>query len=73
MSELKAYTVYTPGEGVVEGLWKTYSIRIEGVEVYLKSEADKVIEELKEKLNNSRNARKYWRKECLIEYKESGA
>lgn len=26
---------------------------------------------LKEKLNNSRNARKYWRKEYLIEYKES--
>lgn len=28
------------------------------------------IAELKEKLNNSRNARKYWRKEYLIEYKE---
>ena len=28
------------------------------------------IEELKETLNNSRNARKYWRKEYLIEYKE---
>ena len=88
MSELKAYIVYTPREGVVEGLWKSYAIRIEGVEVYLKSEADKVIAELeenhkkevgqllmkiaelKETLNNSRNARKYWRKEYLIEYKE---
>ena len=57
-------------------------------QVYLKSEADKVIadleeshkmeveqllieiEELKETLKNSRNARKYWRKEYLIEYKE---
>ena len=38
--------------------------------VYLKSEADKVIAELKETLNNRRNARKYWRKEYLIEYKE---
>jgi hypothetical protein len=47
MSELKAYLVYTPREGVVEGLWKSYSIRINGVEVYLKSEADKVIAELK--------------------------
>ena len=28
------------------------------------------IAELKETLNNSRNARKYWRKEYLIEYKE---
>lgn len=28
------------------------------------------IEELKQTLNNSRNARKYWRKEYLIEYKE---
>lgn len=28
------------------------------------------IAELKEKLNNSRNARKYWRNEYLIEYKE---
>ena len=28
------------------------------------------IVELKETLNNSRNARKYWRKEYLIEYKE---
>lgn len=28
------------------------------------------IEELKEILNNSRKARKYWRKEYLIEYKE---
>ena len=37
---------------------------------YLKSEADKVIEELKEELKNSRNARKYWRNEYLIEYKE---
>lgn len=40
-------------------------------QVYLKSEADKVIAELKEKLNNSRNARKFWMKEYLIEYKES--
>ena len=57
-------------------------------EVYIKSEADKVIADLeeshkmeveqllmeivglKEKLKNSRNARKYWRKEYLIEYKE---
>lgn len=57
-------------------------------QVYLKSEADKVIAdleeshkmeveqllieiaELKQTLNNSRNARKYWRKEYLIEYKE---
>ena len=38
--------------------------------VYIKSEADKVITELEEKLKNSRNARKYWRKEYLIEYKE---
>lgn len=39
-------------------------------EIYLKSEADKVISELKAKLEYSRNARKYWRKEYLIEYKE---
>ena len=37
---------------------------------YDKREADKVIAELKETLKNSRNARKYWRKEYLIEYKE---
>lgn len=40
------------------------------VKYYLKEEADKAIAELKETLNNSRNARKYWRKEYLIEYKE---
>lgn len=44
MSELKAYIVYLSSEGVL-GLWKSYSIRIEGAEVYLKSEADKVIAE----------------------------
>lgn len=58
MSELKAYRV----KGVTIG---------DTHDVYLKSEADKVIAELKEILNNSRNARKYWRKEYLIEYKES--
>lgn len=44
MSELKAYIVYTPREGVVEGLWKSYSIRIEGAEVYLKSEVATVLD-----------------------------
>jgi hypothetical protein len=57
-------------------------------EVYLKSDVDSAIDELKsahhkerheyikmvaeleEKLKNSRNARKYWRNEYLIEYKE---
>jgi hypothetical protein len=37
---------------------------------YSKSDVDAVIADLKEKLKNSRNARKYWRKEYLIEYKE---
>lgn len=50
MSELKAYIVYIPREGVVEGLWKSYAIRIDGVEIYLKSDADKVIAELKEQI-----------------------
>ena len=43
---------------------------IADAEVYIKSEADKVIAELEETLKNSRNARKYWRNEYLIEYKE---
>ncbi|MDY6387802.1 MAG: hypothetical protein SPL21_10045 [Fibrobacter sp.] len=43
---------------------------IESADLYLKFEADKVITELEETLKNSRNARKYWRKEYLIEYKE---
>ena len=42
----------------------------EYTEFYIKSEADKVIAGLEETLKNSRNARKYWRKEYLIEYKE---
>lgn len=72
MSELKDYSILdievidderfkkeaAPGKWVLES------------RVYLKSEADKVITELEEKLKNSRNARKYWRKEYLIEYKE---
>ena len=33
-------------------------------------EQESVIAELEEKLKNSRNAHKYWRKEYLIEYKE---
>ena len=39
-------------------------------EYYAKSEADKVIVELEEKLKNSRNSHKFWRREYLIEYKE---
>ncbi len=54
MSELKAYE----GDCILDE------------EVYLKPEADKVIAELEETLKNSRNARKYWRKEYLIEYKD---
>ena len=42
----------------------------DAAQVYFKSEADKVIAGLEEILKNSRNARKYWRKEYLIEYKE---
>ena len=37
---------------------------------YLKYDVDAVIAKLEKELNNSRNARKYWRKEYLIEYKE---
>lgn len=37
---------------------------------YSKADADKVIAELEEKLKNSRNARKFWKKEYLLEYKE---
>lgn len=64
MSELKAVHAYILDEIEVVGS------RSNGGEYYLKSEADKVIAELEEKLKNSRNARKYWRKEYLIEYKE---
>ena len=95
MSELKAYLCIQARE--IEN--KTFScynqtLAVKNVpeatmaQVYLKSEADKVIAdleeshkmevgqllieiaELKEELKNSRNARKYWRKEYLIEYKE---
>ena len=63
MSELKA-------KHVVD-VYDAYSSNpYNEAQVYLKSEVDKVIAELKETLNNSRNARKYWRKEYLIEYKE---
>lgn len=65
MSELKAVHAFD----VYEAYTKTGDD--EAAQVYTKSEADKVIAELKEKLNNSRNAHKYWRKEYLIEYKES--
>ncbi len=58
MSELKV----VKQSDVLWGPWFT--------EYYLKHEADKVISKLEETLNNSRNARKYWRKEYLIEYKE---
>ena len=64
MSELKAIHAYTFDEVEV------ISTHSNGNDYYLKSEADKLIAELEEKLNNSRNARKYWRKEYLIEYKE---
>lgn len=57
MSEPKAYIVYTPREGVVEGLWKSYSVRIEGVEVYLKSEADKVIAEKDKQIEELKHQR----------------
>jgi hypothetical protein len=65
MSELKATTVY-------DAYWKANST-VEGtcILVYLKSEADKVIAELKEKFKNSRNSHKYWMKEYLIEYEET--
>ena len=49
MRELKAYIVYPSSEGVL-GLWKSYSIRIEGAEVYLKSEVDKVLDEKDKKI-----------------------
>lgn len=64
MSELKAVHAFD----VYEAYTKTGDD--DTAQVYLKSEADKVIAELKETLKNSRNARKYWRKEYLFEYKE---
>ena len=64
MSELKAFDIVVAEEGYCEGVVKYRRA------VYDKSEADKVIAELEEKLKYSRNARKYWRKEYLIEYKE---
>jgi hypothetical protein len=64
MSELKATTIY-------DAYWKANSVgEGTGILVYLKSEADKVIADLEEKLKNSRNARKYWMKEYLLEHKE---
>ena len=48
---------------------RPYTILPSG-QCYDRDEADKVIEELEETLKNSRNARKYWRKEYLFEYKE---
>lgn len=50
--------------------YKLVSLYIGDGEYYTRIDADAVIAELKEKLKNSRNARKYWRKEYLIEYKE---
>ena len=67
MSELKAYNVVATADvnpEVVDNLGCTEWL------AYDKSDADKVIAELEERLKNSHNARKYWRKEYLIEYKE---
>ncbi|WP_407448629.1 hypothetical protein [Fibrobacter sp.] len=44
MNELKAYVVYTPMDGVAEGMVELDSIRLEGEEVYLKHEADEEID-----------------------------
>ena len=73
MSELKAF-YYPDGEYT-----KSYYLKSEADKVIAeleeshKKEVEQLlmeIVELKETLNNSRNARKYWRKEYLIEYKE---
>lgn len=60
MSELKEvmFVEQVSGERVPSGYYK-------------KSEADKVIAELKEKRKKNLDARRYWRKEYLIEYKEA--
>ena len=76
MSELKAFTFglgqyMEDGSPCVVAFDGEKNPRLASDEkFYLKSEADKVIAELKEELKNSRNARKYWRKEYLIEYEE---
>ena len=48
MSEPKAYIVYTPMDDVAVGMRESDTINIEGKEVYLKSEVDKVIADLEE-------------------------
>ena len=63
MSELKTYKM-------VDEKYCTDCVCVIPSEVYLKSEADKYIKELVEKLNYSRDARKYWRNEFSIEHKE---
>lgn len=74
MSELKVYR--DPKEGPC---WREFYEKSEAdkaianLEESHKMEVEQLlieIEELKETLKNSRNARKYWRKEYLIEYKE---
>lgn len=69
MSELKWNWVYYPYLDAPNKQEES-ALKAGYIKVVIKDEADKVFAELEEKLKNSRNARKYWRKEYLIEYKE---
>lgn len=68
MSELKVHTIYTPMDDVAHD---EKGKILEGQEVYLKSEADKVIAELERKVDLNKRARQYWRKEWILENKDN--
>jgi hypothetical protein len=73
MSDLKPFNserIYWAVEQVEREAGDIDDLHLDDNLFYLKSEADKVIADLEEKLKNSRNARKYWMKEYLLEHKE---
>ena len=74
MSELNTYYIPTrSGNSCLCYLKSDADAVIAELEENHKMEVEQLlieIAELKEELKNSRNARKYWRKEYLIEYKE---
>lgn len=59
----KSYCLKSEADNVIADLEKSHKMEVEQLLME--------IAELKEKLKNSRNARKYWRKEYLIEHKEA--
>ena len=74
MSELKYQLMLNKDMSLVPCYLKSEADKfIADLEESHKKEVEQLLMEivgLKETLNNSRNARKYWRKEYLIEYKE---